>query len=133
MTSTKDEAIDFIVEKGYWRIIDMGPNKRQGTTKVELCTADRQALVNIQQNFGGTIKPQDSIWRWWAGKAADIAQIALSLLPVAKALATEMHRYCQASGERRYLYVQGLKQKYNTKSIKISKFTDSALEEAPDE
>ncbi len=118
---TKMEAIELLIKKGYWRIVKMA--ERQGYMKVEVCSAKHQELLALQQVFGGKIKKQDSIWRWFCGKAVDVAHIATSLLPYAYALAVEMHRYCQASGERRYLYVQAIREKYETNSIKISKFT----------
>lgn len=124
----KEEAIAFLIEKGYWRSVRMG-NNRQGCMKVEVCTTDHQSLILLQQTFGGKIKRQDSIWRYFCGKSGDMAHIAVNLAPYARTLAIEMHRYCQARGERRYLYVQALREKYGTNSIKISKFTTTEKKE----
>jgi len=118
----KDEAIALVISKGYWRTVRMG-NTRQGCMKVEICTTDHQALLRVQQTFGGKIKKQDSIWRYFCGKSVDMAHIAVNLAPYARALAIEMHRYCVARGEKRYLYVQALREKYGSNSIKISKYT----------
>lgn len=120
MTMT-DEAIALIIKKGYWRTVRMG-NKRQGCMKVEVCTTDHQSLLLLQQVFGGKIKRQDSIWRYFCGKSVDMAHIAVNLLPYARTLGVEMHRYCRASGEKRYLYVLALQKKYGSNSIKISKY-----------
>lgn len=118
---TRVEAVELLIEKGYWRAIKM--SGRQGYMKVEVCSARHQDLLSLQQVFGGMIRKQDSVWRWSCGKAIDEAHIATSLLPYANALAIEMHRYCRAKGEKRYKYVQAIREKYGTNSIKISKFT----------
>jgi len=115
-----EEVMSYLIDKAYWRILHMG--KRQGCMKVEACCSDTQPLLRLQATFGGHIKKQDSIWRWSCGRAEDIAHIAVNLLPYGRALGIEMHRYCQATGEKRYKYVQALEKKYGTKSIKISKF-----------
>lgn len=120
-----EEAILFLIEKGYWRTVNMGEGSRQGCMKVEVCTVDHQKLLLLQQTFGGKTKKQDSIWRWSCGKSVDMAHIAVNLVPYGHAIAVELQRYCRARGEKRYKYVVALEEKYGSKSIKLSKFTST--------